>query len=193
MIAGLFSHLVRQGTYGSEDIAVITLYLRQLQKIKKRLADSFEIVVRDRDQEELEAQRLQDDPETSTRRGQWKPRASHLRDDDNGNRAGRQRSSLSHADGYRGHLTSAKTTMEGRAGRQRSSLSLTDGCRGHLTSTTRTMENRAGRERSSLSLADSCGGYHLSIHDDDEDNGRPSKKGMLLSLTGGQLQRASYL
>jgi len=66
MIAALVSHLVRQGTYGSEDIAVITPYLGQLQKIRKRLANSFEIVVGDRDQEELEAQGLQDDPETST-------------------------------------------------------------------------------------------------------------------------------
>jgi hypothetical protein len=66
MVAALVSHLVRQGTYGSEDIAVITPYLGQLQNIKKRLANSFEIVVGDRDQEELEAQGLQDDPETST-------------------------------------------------------------------------------------------------------------------------------
>ena len=65
MIAALVSHLVRQGTYGSEDIAVITPYLGQLQKIKKRLANSFEIVVGDRDQEELEAQGLQDDQGTS--------------------------------------------------------------------------------------------------------------------------------
>ena len=66
MIAALVSHLVKQGTYRSEDIAVITPYLGQLQKIKKRLANSFEIVVGDRDQEELEAKGLQDDPETST-------------------------------------------------------------------------------------------------------------------------------
>ncbi|KFY58166.1 hypothetical protein V496_06233 [Pseudogymnoascus sp. VKM F-4515 (FW-2607)] len=65
MVASLVSHLVRQGTYGREDIAVITPYLGQLQKLKKRLADSFEIIVGDRDQEELEAQGLQDDPETS--------------------------------------------------------------------------------------------------------------------------------
>ncbi|WPG98204.1 Hypothetical protein R9X50_00099100 [Acrodontium crateriforme] len=66
MIAALVSHLVRQGTYGSEDIAVITPYLGQLQKIRKRLANSFEIVVGDRDQEELEARGLQGDPESST-------------------------------------------------------------------------------------------------------------------------------
>ncbi|ELR09946.1 hypothetical protein GMDG_04422 [Pseudogymnoascus destructans 20631-21] len=63
MVASLVSHLVRQGTYGPEDIAVITPYLGQLQKIKKRLANSFEIIVGDRDQEDLQAQGLQDDPE----------------------------------------------------------------------------------------------------------------------------------
>jgi hypothetical protein len=70
MVASLVSHFVRQGTYGSEDIAVITPYLGQLQKIKKRLANSFEIVVGDRDQEELEAQGLQDDPEGASTNGQ---------------------------------------------------------------------------------------------------------------------------
>jgi hypothetical protein len=70
MVASLVSHFVRQGTYGSEDIAVLTPYLGQLQKIKKRLANSFEIVVGDRDQEELEAQGLQDDPEGALEDGQ---------------------------------------------------------------------------------------------------------------------------
>jgi superfamily I DNA and/or RNA helicase len=60
MVAALVSHLVRQGTYGSEDIAVITPYVGQLQKLKQQLAASFEIIVGDRDQEELEAQGLQD-------------------------------------------------------------------------------------------------------------------------------------
>jgi hypothetical protein len=66
IIAALVSHLVRQGTYRSEDIAVLTPYLGQLQKVRRRLANSFEIVVGDRDQEELEAHGLQDDPETFT-------------------------------------------------------------------------------------------------------------------------------
>ncbi|KAF2128236.1 P-loop containing nucleoside triphosphate hydrolase protein [Dothidotthia symphoricarpi CBS 119687] len=66
MTATLVSHLVRQGTYGSGDIAVITPYLGQLQKIRKRLANSFEIVVGDRDQEELDTQGLQDDTGAST-------------------------------------------------------------------------------------------------------------------------------
>lgn len=60
MVATLVSHLVRQGTYASGEIAVITPYLGQLQKIKKRLANTFEIVVGDRDQEELEAKGLED-------------------------------------------------------------------------------------------------------------------------------------
>jgi superfamily I DNA and/or RNA helicase len=66
MISALVSHLVKQGTYGSKDIVVITPYLGQLQKIKKRLANSFKIVVKDRDQEELKAKGLQGDLETST-------------------------------------------------------------------------------------------------------------------------------
>ena len=77
MIAALVSHLVRQGTYRNDDIAVITPYLGQLQKIKKRLASSFEIVVGDRDLEELEAQGLQEDIETSTD-GQIQPQKTTL-------------------------------------------------------------------------------------------------------------------
>lgn len=63
MVAALVSHLVRQGTYASGEIAVITPYLGQLQKIRKRLATSFEIVVGDRDQEDLEAEGLEDGAE----------------------------------------------------------------------------------------------------------------------------------
>jgi hypothetical protein len=66
IIAALVLHLVKQGTYKSKDIAVITSYLGQLQKIKKQLANSFKIVVKDQDQEELEAKGLQDNLETST-------------------------------------------------------------------------------------------------------------------------------
>jgi len=61
MVAALVSHLVRQGTFGNEDIAVLTPYLGQLQKIKQRLRSSFEIVVSDRDLEDLENQDLKDD------------------------------------------------------------------------------------------------------------------------------------
>jgi hypothetical protein len=65
MVAALVSHLVRQGTYASKDIAVITPYLGQLEKIKRRLANSFEIVVGGRDQDGLDANGLQKGIDTS--------------------------------------------------------------------------------------------------------------------------------
>ncbi|KAL9106328.1 MAG: hypothetical protein Q9187_008575 [Circinaria calcarea] len=55
-VAAVVTHLVRQGVYKSEEIAVLTPYVRQLQKIKYLLGASFEIVVGDRDEEELEKQ-----------------------------------------------------------------------------------------------------------------------------------------
>lgn len=61
MTAALVSHLVRQGIYRHEDIAVLTPYLGQLQKLKQRLRSSFAIVVGDRDLEDLEAKGLEDD------------------------------------------------------------------------------------------------------------------------------------
>lgn len=63
MTAALVSHLVRQGTYQSQDIAVITPYLGQLQKLKQRLRSSFAIVVGDRDLEELETKGLENNSE----------------------------------------------------------------------------------------------------------------------------------
>lgn len=65
LVTALVSHLVRQGTYGTEDIAVLTPYLGQLQKIKQRLKTSFEIVLGDRDLEDLETQGLKDDDSDS--------------------------------------------------------------------------------------------------------------------------------
>lgn len=58
--AALVSHLVRQGTYRNEDIAVLTPYLGQLQKLKQRLRSSFAIVVGERDLKELETKELED-------------------------------------------------------------------------------------------------------------------------------------
>ena len=62
MVAALVSHLVRQGVYHSDGIVVITPYVRQLQKIRKVLSQSNElqVVVGERDQEELEKQGLDD-------------------------------------------------------------------------------------------------------------------------------------
>lgn len=61
IVAAIVSHLVRQGTYGLEDIVVLTPYLGQLRKIKQRLGNSFEIVVGDRDLADLDAQGIRDD------------------------------------------------------------------------------------------------------------------------------------
>jgi len=66
MIVALISHLVRQETYEKDDIAVLTSYLGQLQKIKQRLRSSFEIVVDDRDLQDLETLGLKDDSPKAT-------------------------------------------------------------------------------------------------------------------------------
>lgn len=68
MTACLVSHLVRQGKYSSEDIAVLTPYLGQLHKLRCRLAAEATFAVslddRDLDQlEELEATQSQKQPQ----------------------------------------------------------------------------------------------------------------------------------
>lgn len=56
MTAALVSHLVRQGSYNPEDIAVLTPYLGQLQKLRTRMAQesTFAISLGERDIEDLE-------------------------------------------------------------------------------------------------------------------------------------------
>ncbi|KAI4120999.1 MAG: hypothetical protein LQ338_006622 [Usnochroma carphineum] len=54
MVSALASHLLRQGTYSNGDIAVLTPYVRQLQKIRRSLSGMFEIIMNDRDVEALE-------------------------------------------------------------------------------------------------------------------------------------------
>ncbi|OTB05196.1 hypothetical protein M426DRAFT_320004 [Hypoxylon sp. CI-4A] len=51
----LVKHLVRQGSYGADDIAVITPYLGQLHRLRREMGRLFEISVGERDLEELEA------------------------------------------------------------------------------------------------------------------------------------------
>ncbi|KAK5735048.1 hypothetical protein LTS12_026557 [Elasticomyces elasticus] len=53
MVAALVKHLVSQGIYNSKDVAVITPYLGQLRKIRKRLGATFNIVLNDGDIEDL--------------------------------------------------------------------------------------------------------------------------------------------
>ncbi|KAK2813104.1 hypothetical protein FQN50_000781 [Emmonsiellopsis sp. PD_5] len=64
MVAALVSHLVRQGVYKATDIAVLTPYLGQLHKLRQRLRRSFEIVLNDRDQDNLEEAQLGSHEET---------------------------------------------------------------------------------------------------------------------------------
>ncbi|KAJ6180768.1 hypothetical protein N7519_011229 [Penicillium mononematosum] len=49
----LVNHLIQQGEYKHGDIAVLTPYLGQLHRLRKRLDELFAIVVGDRDQEDL--------------------------------------------------------------------------------------------------------------------------------------------
>ena len=53
MTAALVSHLVRQGVYDQDDIAVLTPYLGQLHKLRRQLSKVFEIVMGERDTEQL--------------------------------------------------------------------------------------------------------------------------------------------
>ncbi|KAK4446569.1 hypothetical protein QBC34DRAFT_149242 [Podospora aff. communis PSN243] len=55
MTVALVSHLVRQGTYTSSEIAVLTPYLGQLQRLRRRMESMFEICLNDRDLEDVEA------------------------------------------------------------------------------------------------------------------------------------------
>ncbi|KAF1915145.1 hypothetical protein BDU57DRAFT_576497 [Ampelomyces quisqualis] len=54
MVHTLVRHIVRQGVYESSDIAVLTPYTGQLQKLRAAMRSDFEIVLSDRDQEALE-------------------------------------------------------------------------------------------------------------------------------------------
>ncbi|KAI2609251.1 hypothetical protein GGR54DRAFT_382142 [Hypoxylon sp. NC1633] len=55
MTVSLVQHLVRQGSYGPDDIAVITPYLGQLLLLRREMGKMFEISVGERDMEEIEA------------------------------------------------------------------------------------------------------------------------------------------
>ncbi|KXT16524.1 hypothetical protein AC579_1326 [Pseudocercospora musae] len=53
MVVALVSHLQRQGVYGSSDIAVLTPYLGQLRKLRAKLGNSGEIILNERDADDL--------------------------------------------------------------------------------------------------------------------------------------------
>ncbi|KAF4541309.1 Nf-x1 finger and helicase domain protein [Lasiodiplodia theobromae] len=54
MTLGLVSHLMKQGVYRAEDIAVLTPYLGQLHKLRTRLGQMWELIINDRDLDDLE-------------------------------------------------------------------------------------------------------------------------------------------
>ncbi len=58
MVTALVCHLVRQGIYLADDIAVLTPYLGQLQKFRRVLRSSFEISLTEGDQLELDKQEV---------------------------------------------------------------------------------------------------------------------------------------
>ena len=67
MTAALVSYLIRQGKYRNDDIAVITPYLGQLQKMRRRMGRSYEVVIGDRDTEDLEKEGLDADDRDRTK------------------------------------------------------------------------------------------------------------------------------
>ncbi|ETN42088.1 uncharacterized protein HMPREF1541_04027 [Cyphellophora europaea CBS 101466] len=60
VVAALLQHLVRQCKYEAADIAILTPYLGQLRLLKQRLSSIFEIVVDDRDVNDLEKHGMSD-------------------------------------------------------------------------------------------------------------------------------------
>ncbi|KAI5818042.1 hypothetical protein BZA77DRAFT_244218, partial [Pyronema omphalodes] len=60
MICGLVQHLIRQGCYRADDIAVLTPYLGQLQKLRRKLGEVVELSISDRDEEAIAFQKLAD-------------------------------------------------------------------------------------------------------------------------------------
>lgn len=66
IVSALASHLMRQGTYAAGDIAVLTPYVRQLQKLRRSLGEMFEIVMNERDSQALEEQENAEDQAITT-------------------------------------------------------------------------------------------------------------------------------
>lgn len=63
MVHAFVRHIVRQGAYKSSEIAVLTPYTGQLQRLRAKMNDDFEIILSERDEEELVKGGFADDPE----------------------------------------------------------------------------------------------------------------------------------
>jgi len=85
MTHALVRHIVRQGVYSSSDIAVLTPYTGQLQKLRRMMRNDFEIVLSDRDEYTLERDGFNDektpseDKETSAGHLKKKKLSEYLR------------------------------------------------------------------------------------------------------------------
>lgn len=80
MTYGLVRHLVRQGHYDSKDIAVLTPYTGQLQKLRRELRASFEVILNDRDEKALAQENLIDEVEPKSDINQFALKRSNLMD-----------------------------------------------------------------------------------------------------------------
>ncbi|RPA86468.1 P-loop containing nucleoside triphosphate hydrolase protein [Ascobolus immersus RN42] len=56
MVMGLMKHIQRQGVYKSGKIAVITPYAGQLRLLQQKMSDSFEVILNEKDEAQLEKQ-----------------------------------------------------------------------------------------------------------------------------------------
>ena len=54
LVQALATHFVRQGVYKSNEITILTPYVRQLHVLRDMLSNTFEVVIGDKDQDELD-------------------------------------------------------------------------------------------------------------------------------------------
>jgi hypothetical protein len=66
MVHALVRHIIRQGIYSSSDIAVLTPYTGQLQKLRAKMRNDFEIVLSERDEDALANDGFDTDNEDSS-------------------------------------------------------------------------------------------------------------------------------
>ncbi|KJX96293.1 nf-x1 finger and helicase domain containing protein [Zymoseptoria brevis] len=70
MVAALVKHIVQQGVYKAQDIAVITPYLGQLRKLRSKFQNTHAIILTDKDEDDLAKEGLDDDEiESELRQG----------------------------------------------------------------------------------------------------------------------------
>ncbi|KAF4989662.1 hypothetical protein FGRMN_8976 [Fusarium graminum] len=75
MATALVRHLVRQGVYRAEDIALLTPYTGQLQQLRSALGKDFEICLSDRDMNQLAHEGFED--ESGVKESDKHPKGTH--------------------------------------------------------------------------------------------------------------------